>query len=33
MTTLKGPTIVDDFIVILDDYVENRFRPNRRDDA
>jgi (E)-4-hydroxy-3-methylbut-2-enyl-diphosphate synthase len=26
MTTLKGPTIVDDFIGILDDYVETRFR-------
>jgi (E)-4-hydroxy-3-methylbut-2-enyl-diphosphate synthase len=26
MTTLKGPTIVADFITILDDYVETRFR-------
>lgn len=26
MTTLKGPTIVDDFIGILDEYVEVRFR-------
>jgi (E)-4-hydroxy-3-methylbut-2-enyl-diphosphate synthase len=25
MTTLKGPTIVDDFIVILDEYLETRF--------
>jgi (E)-4-hydroxy-3-methylbut-2-enyl-diphosphate synthase len=25
MTTLKGPTIVDDFITILDEYVENKF--------
>src|SRR5688572_29672656 len=25
MTTLKGPTIVDDFIIILDEYVQNRF--------
>jgi (E)-4-hydroxy-3-methylbut-2-enyl-diphosphate synthase len=26
MTTLKGSTIVNDFITILDDYVENRFK-------
>jgi (E)-4-hydroxy-3-methylbut-2-enyl-diphosphate synthase len=26
MTTLRGPTIVDDFIGILDEYVEARFR-------
>jgi (E)-4-hydroxy-3-methylbut-2-enyl-diphosphate synthase len=26
MTTLKGPTIVADFITILDEYVETRFR-------
>lgn len=26
MTTLKGPTIVNDFIAILDDYLETRFR-------
>jgi (E)-4-hydroxy-3-methylbut-2-enyl-diphosphate synthase len=26
MTTLKGPTIVTDFISILDDYLETRFR-------
>jgi (E)-4-hydroxy-3-methylbut-2-enyl-diphosphate synthase len=32
MTTLKGPTIVDDFIVILDEYVENRFRIIPRSD-
>jgi len=25
MTTLKGPTIVDEFIAILGDYVETRF--------
>src|SRR5438046_7012078 len=25
MTTLKGPTIVNDFIAILDDYLETRF--------
>ncbi len=25
ITTLKGPTIVDDFITILDEYVESRF--------
>jgi (E)-4-hydroxy-3-methylbut-2-enyl-diphosphate synthase len=27
MTTLKGPTIIGDFITILDDYIEKRFRP------
>jgi (E)-4-hydroxy-3-methylbut-2-enyl-diphosphate synthase len=26
MTTLKGPTIVNDFIAILDDYLETRYR-------
>ena len=26
MTTLKGPAIVDDFITILDEYVDTRFR-------
>ena len=26
MTTLKGPSIVDDFIAILDEYVEQRYR-------
>jgi (E)-4-hydroxy-3-methylbut-2-enyl-diphosphate synthase len=26
MTTLKGPTIVNDFITILDDYLETRFK-------
>jgi (E)-4-hydroxy-3-methylbut-2-enyl-diphosphate synthase len=26
MTTLKGSTIVNDFIVILDDYLATRFR-------
>jgi (E)-4-hydroxy-3-methylbut-2-enyl-diphosphate synthase len=26
MTTLKGPTIVADFITILDDYVEAKFK-------
>jgi len=26
MTTLKGATIVNDFITILDDYLETRFR-------
>jgi (E)-4-hydroxy-3-methylbut-2-enyl-diphosphate synthase len=26
MTTLKGPTIVNEFITILDDYLETRFR-------
>ena len=26
MTTLKGSTIVNDFITILDEYVENRFK-------
>jgi (E)-4-hydroxy-3-methylbut-2-enyl-diphosphate synthase len=25
MRTLKGPTIVDDFISILDEYLETRF--------
>jgi (E)-4-hydroxy-3-methylbut-2-enyl-diphosphate synthase len=26
MTTLKGPTIVDEFMVMLDQYVEQRYR-------
>ena len=25
MTTLKGPAIVDEFIIILDEYLETRF--------
>jgi (E)-4-hydroxy-3-methylbut-2-enyl-diphosphate synthase len=29
MTTLKGPTIVDDFIAILNEYLGARFRPGR----
>jgi (E)-4-hydroxy-3-methylbut-2-enyl-diphosphate synthase len=27
MTTLKGPTIIGDFITILDDYIQKRFGP------
>jgi hypothetical protein len=30
MTTLKGSTIVNEFITILDDYVETRFRRHDR---
>jgi len=29
MTTLKGPTIIHDFIGILDEYLETRFGPGR----
>ena len=27
MTTLKGPSIVDDFMAIVDKYVEQRYKP------